>query len=75
MALPADTLAPGELHHHEVAAPAGGRMLVAERAVFLTVNGAPMPVRVAVAADLARVRTATVDYAGDLALALGLLAA
>lgn len=74
MTLPADELAPGEVHHHQADGPAGGRMLVAERAVRLTVGGAPMPVRVAVAADLGRVRTATVAYARDLTVALGLLA-
>ena len=71
--LPADDPAPGELHRHEVAGPAGARMLVAERTVSLTVGERRKPVRVAVAADLARVSVAASAFAKDLAIALGLL--
>lgn len=71
--LPADKLAPGELHHHEVIGPSQARLLVAERIVQLTVGGRREPVRVAVAADLARVEAVTSDFAKDLAIALGLL--
>jgi signal transduction histidine kinase len=71
--LPADELAPGELHHHEVIGPGHARLLVAERIVQLTVGGRREPVRVAVAADLARVKAVTSDFAKDLAIALGLL--
>jgi signal transduction histidine kinase len=73
MMLPADEPAPGHVHQHEVQGPAGGRMLVAERAVTLTAGNRPVVVRVAVAADLARVWAAASAFAKDLALALGLL--
>jgi signal transduction histidine kinase len=73
LALPADSLPTGEPHHHEVLGPAGTRLLVAERAVFLTVGDRRVPVRVAAAADLARVSAAASDFARDLTFALGLL--
>jgi signal transduction histidine kinase len=71
--LPADELAAGDLHHHEVVGPGQARLLVAERIVLLTVGDRRVPVRVAVAADLARVEAVTSDFAKDLAIALGLL--
>ena len=73
MSLPVDEPAPGEMHRHEVPGPGGARMLVAERAVSLAVGDRRVPVRVAVAADLARVSAATAAFAKDLALALALL--
>ena len=74
MALPVDEPAPGEVHRHQVQGPGGARMLVAERAVSLAVGDRRVPVRVAVAADLARVSAATAAFAKDLTLALALLA-
>jgi signal transduction histidine kinase len=71
--LPADDPAPGELHRHEVPGPAGARMLVAERTVSLAIGERRKPVRLAVAADLARVSVAASAFAKDLAIALGLL--
>jgi len=71
--LPADELAAGELHRHEVLGPGKARLLVAERIVQLTFGDRRLPVRVAVAADLARVAAAAHDFAKDLAVALGLL--
>ena len=73
LALPSDALSAGETHHHEVVGPARARLLVAERSVVLTVGDRPMPVRVAAAADLARVSAVTADFARDLAVALCLL--
>jgi signal transduction histidine kinase len=73
LALPADALSAGETHHHEVVGPANARLLVAERSVVLTVGDRRMPVRVAAAADLARVSAVSADFARDLAVALGLL--
>jgi signal transduction histidine kinase len=73
MTLPADELAPGEVHHHEVRGPAGARMLVAERAVNLGAGDRQVAVRVAAAADLVRVWAAASAFARDLAIALGVL--
>jgi signal transduction histidine kinase len=73
LALPVDELSPDELHHHEIVGPGGARLLVAERRVFLTVEGRRTPVRVAVATDLARVSQAAFAFGKDLVFALGLL--
>jgi len=71
--LPVDEPSPGEVHHHEALGPANAHVLVAERRVFLTIVDRPVPVRVVVATDLARVSTAATAFAKDLAIALGLL--
>jgi signal transduction histidine kinase len=71
--LPVDNLSPGEVHLHEIVGPAGADVLVAERSVGLTVGDQRVPVRVAVAADLARVSAATAAFARDLIMALALL--
>jgi signal transduction histidine kinase len=73
LALPADDPAPGEIHHHRTAGPAGARVLIAERRVSLTIADREVPVRIAVAVDLARVSAASSAFASDLVLALGLL--
>lgn len=73
LTLPQDDLAAAEVHQHVVAGPAQARLLVAERMVSLTVGGRRAPVRVAVAADLARVTAAAAGFSRDLVLALGLL--
>lgn len=70
---PVDEPAPGEIHHHEVTGPANSHVLIAERKILLTVGDRSVPVRLVVAADLARVATATAAFARDLAIALGLL--
>lgn len=71
--LPQDHPSPHELHHHVIPGPANARLLVSERRVLLTMSDRRVPVRVAVAADLARVSAAASQFARDLALALGLL--
>nr|WP_246550025.1 sensor histidine kinase [Bradyrhizobium liaoningense] len=71
--LPLDEPSPRELHRHVIPGPANARLLVSERRVLLTVGDRRVPVRVAVAADLARVSVAASQFARDLALALGLL--
>ncbi|MEY9184266.1 signal transduction histidine kinase [Bradyrhizobium sp. USDA 326] len=71
--LPQDEPSPRELHHHVIVGPANARLLVSERRVLLTMGDRRAPVRVAVAADLARVTAATSQFAKDLALALGVL--
>ncbi len=71
--LPEDVPSPGEVHHHIVPGPAKTRLLVSERRVLLTMSGRRVPVRVAVATDLARVSAAASKFARDLAMALGLL--
>lgn len=71
--LPRDEPSPGELHRHVIVGPANVRLLVSERRVLLTMGDRRAPVRVAVAADLARVSAAASHFARDLALALGVL--
>jgi hypothetical protein len=71
--LPQDEPSPGELHHHVIPGPVNARLLASERRVLLTISGQRVPVRVAVAADLARVSAAASQFARDLAVALGLL--
>jgi signal transduction histidine kinase len=73
LALPADEPSPGEVHRHELPGPGNTRVLTAERRVFLTLGNDRVPVRVATAADLARVSTAAAAFAKDLAVALGIL--
>ncbi len=73
LSLPADDVAPGDVHHHQATGPAGARVLIAERQVNLTIGGQPKPVRVAVAVDLARVSAAVTAFAKELATALGIL--
>lgn len=67
---PTDDPAPGEVHQHRLAGPAGSHVLLAERRVRLTIDDQPVPVRVAVAVDLARVSAAGTAFAIDLVLAL-----
>ena len=71
--LPSDELSAGEVHHHIAEGPAKARILVAERRVLFTVGDRHVPVRLAVAVDLARVSKATFAFARDLAVALGVL--
>ena len=71
--LPIDDPAPTEMHQHEIPGPAGARLLVAERQVRLRIGDRQVPVRVAVAVDLARVTAARTAFATDLVLALGVL--
>jgi hypothetical protein len=72
-ALPADEPSPGEVHRHEPPGPGKTRALTAKRRVFLMLGNERFPVRVAVAADLARVSTAAAAFAKDIAVALGIL--
>jgi signal transduction histidine kinase len=74
MMLPADQLAPGEVHQHQIPRPGGARVLVVERVVSLTVSDRRVAVRLAVATELARVSAAASAFAKDLAIALGVLA-
>ena len=73
LSLPKDEPAPTELHQHELPGPAGAKLLVAERQVKLTVGDRQVPIRVAVAVDLARLSAARSAFASDLVVALGIL--
>lgn len=75
LTVPIDQPGPGEVHHHDIAGPAGGRMSVVERRVLLTIDGKPVPIRAAVAVDLERVSAAGRAFARDLVIALGILGA
>jgi len=70
---PVDEPSSGEIHHHEVAGPANSHVLIAERRIWLTAADRRVPVRVVVAADLARVSRTTTAFSRDLATALALL--
>lgn len=71
--LPQEAPLPGEAHQHEMTGPAGQRLLAVERAILLTAAREPVPVRVVVAADLARVSRATMAFSFDLTAALTVL--
>lgn len=73
--LPPDEQALGEVHYHRLAGPAQTELLSVERTVFLTANGERTPVRVAVAADLARIKQARLNFVRELVPSLALLAA
>lgn len=73
LTVPIDQPGPGEVHHHDIAGPAGARLSIVERRVTLTIGGKPVPVRAAVALDLARVDAAGKAFARDLVVALGIL--
>ena len=73
LGLPIDELSAGDVHRHEAHGPANARVLVAERGLKLTINGRSTLVRVAVAADLARVSAARQAFAKELAAALCIL--
>jgi signal transduction histidine kinase len=71
--LPDDALVPGEIHHHRISGPGGSELLAIERSVLLRVQGKSVPVRVIIAADLARIAAARRSFTADLAPALGIL--
>lgn len=73
--LPQDELLAGDMHSHRVAGPGQTELLAIERTVLLTSNNSPVPVRVAVAADLAKITKTRQSFARDLMLSLALLAA
>ncbi|MCC6467782.1 MAG: sensor histidine kinase [Alphaproteobacteria bacterium] len=74
LALARDSPDSATVHNHELPGPGGARLLVAERRVQMTAAGGTHGIRLAVAADLARVAAARRDFAADLVLALGMLA-
>ena len=74
LALAPDQPVSGQIHHHMMAGPMHSQVLVAERVISLNEAGKRVPVRVVVAADLARVSKAAAGFSRDLIFALGLLA-
>lgn len=72
LALPADEVADGDIHHHAVAGPAGQTLAVVERTVLLPER--PTAIRIAVAADRAELIAVTDAFDRTLALSLGVLA-
>jgi signal transduction histidine kinase len=75
LGLPVDNPQPTEVHRHEIPGPAGARVLVTERLIKLKSGDRQIPLRVAVAVDLARVADARDAFATDLAIALTILGA
>jgi signal transduction histidine kinase len=67
--LPVDPLAPGELHRHRIAGPAGSDLLAVERP--LSVGSRTF--RMVVAVDRAEIRRNVRDFGGWMALSLGVL--
>jgi signal transduction histidine kinase len=74
MPLPADTPESGAVHRHDAIGPAGQRLLVAERLIRIPYGTTEHPVRIAVAADWARIAAARSAFTTDLVPALSLLA-
>lgn len=72
LTLPADRLADGVVHVHEVAGPSGEPLLVVERTVRREAEGA-MSWRLIVAVDLGETRAATRRFNGVLAASLAVL--
>lgn len=72
LALPSDALADGALHIHEVAGPAGARLLLVERTVKQD-DAAATPWRLLVAADLRETEAAVDRFNGVLTASLAVL--
>lgn len=70
---PPDALADGEVHRHEVAGPAGTRLLLVERTVS-TADGDAGRWRLMVAGNLAETAAARARFDGLLAASIGVLA-
>ncbi|KIZ45877.1 MULTISPECIES: HAMP domain-containing sensor histidine kinase [Rhodopseudomonas] len=70
---PMDDIGPGAEHHHQIGGPGGARLMMVERQVSLSNGGQALPIRAAVAVDLARVSAAGMAFARDLMVALGVL--
>lgn len=75
LSLPPDEQAVGEVHQHRIAGPGQSELFSVERTVFLNANATRTPVRIAVAADLARIRQARQGFVRELIPSLALLAA
>lgn len=78
LALPADELGRGELHHHQIPGPDGQGLLALERRVqFVTADqGAAQAApgwRLTVAADMAELESAVASFSRQLALSLSVL--
>lgn len=72
--LPADALEPGAAHLHRMAGPGKSQVLVIERGIQMTRNEQRVPIRLAVATDIARVTRAASAFARELVIALTLSA-
>jgi signal transduction histidine kinase len=72
--LPADPLAPGSVHRHDLAGPGGSMLLVHERPLTIGNATSDRQVRVAAAVDRASLFAASVTFATQLGLSLALLA-
>jgi signal transduction histidine kinase len=70
---PADVVADGSVHTHEVAGPGASRLLLVERTVRPEGDGAPTLWRVLVAGDLRETEAAVAQFNGVLALSLAVL--
>lgn len=73
LSLPTENHSSPGVSYHELPGPTDARVLVAERPITLTIAGKRVVLRVAVATNLTRVVAARASFAGDLAIALGLL--
>jgi signal transduction histidine kinase len=73
LALPADAVPDGGIHHHRLPGPGGTRLIGVERTV--TLPGAPGATRVAVARDESGLHGAVASFAATLAASLAVLAA
>lgn len=74
LALPADPLETGSVHHHRLAGPRDASLLVAERRVILASPGQPHNLRIAAGLDAKDVAEARAEFAQDMVKSLVLLA-
>ena len=74
LALPADALADGQVHVHDIPGPAGARLLALEQSVALPARLGGGAARAAVALDRAELEAARTAFTADMAPYLGLLA-
>ncbi len=65
-----ERIAVGQEHQHRISGPARGEVLAVERTVLLTGKAGSIPVRVTIAADVARVTAARSAFIADLVPAL-----
>lgn len=75
LALPVDRPAIGDIHTHELAGPVGQPLLVRERRILLGDGEGAIPVRIAVAIDVADVQALHADFTWDIMAVLAALGA
>jgi len=73
LTLPADSLADGQIHEHEIEGPGRRRLVAVERRVTLSAQPVPRTPRVTVASDRSEIDLARAAFVGDLVPYIALL--